>query len=411
VEAEIGCGAVHGRAIAPAGASTGSGEAVERRDGGAAFGGRDVRQAVHNVNGPIASALVGQHVEDQARVDALLESLDAERSLASIGANAAVATSLAAVHAAAAANGMPLWRWLAGPTGSSGEVTIPLPEIQIFGGGAHADGRIDVQDLMVMAPAAQSFAEALDWTAEIYRAAGARRRGAFGVADEGGWWPDFRANEEAIEALAGAVVAAGFQLGRDVVISLDVAASELWSEGRYRLALEGRELSSDEMVALVGNWCEAYGVASVEDPLGEHDVEGMRAFTAAFGQRVQVVGDDLFVTDAARVRSLGGAANAMLLKVNQAGTVTRAADALDAARSSGLGAIVSARSGESEDTSIVHLCVGWGVAQLKVGSIARGERTAKWNEMLRIEEMVGSRARFAGRQPLPEPARERGERT
>ncbi|WP_116997672.1 phosphopyruvate hydratase [Desertimonas flava] len=402
VEVEVHSGPHTGRAIAPAGASTGSAEAVERRDGGSAFGGRDVRQAVANVDRLIAPALVGLCVDDQQAIDAAIEALDPSPSLATVGANAAVAASLACLHAAAATRGEPLWQSLRGS--DDGDVVIPLPEIQIFGGGAHAGRRIDIQDLMVMAPGAASFAEALDWTAEIYRAAGAGRTGSAGVADEGGWWPDFAANEDAIETLAAAVGAAGFVLGRDVVLSLDIAASEFWHDGRYRLALEDRDISTDEMIELVSRWCRDYSIASVEDPLGEHDVDGMRAFTAAMGDRVQVIGDDLYVTNAARVADLADAATAVLVKVNQAGTVTRTRAALDAARANGLGAVVSARSGESEDVSIVHLAVGWGAAQFKVGSITRGERTAKWNEMLRVEESLGRRARFAGWQPLHRPA-------
>lgn len=398
VEVEVASGPHVGRAIAPAGASTGSAEAVERRDGGEAFGGRDVRQAVANVGDLIAPAIAGLDIADQTAIDAAIETLDPSPTLASIGANAAVATSLACLHAAAAVAGVPLWRWLhdADPDAAGGDVGIPLPEIQIFGGGAHAGRRIDIQDLMVMAPGAASFAEALDWTAEIYRAAGAGRAGAAGVADEGGWWPDFAGNEQAIEALATAVGAAGFGLGRDVVLSLDVAASEFWHDGHYRLALDGRDISTDDMIELVSRWCRDYSIASVEDPLGEHDIDGMRAFTAAVGDRVQVIGDDLYVTNADRVNELADAATAVLVKVNQAGTVTRTRAALDAARANGLGAVVSARSGETEDVSIVHLAVGWGAAQFKVGSITRGERTAKWNEMLRVEESLGARARFAG---------------
>lgn len=398
VEAEVRCGPLHGRSIAPAGASTGSGEAVELRDGGEAFGGRDVRAAVANVNTVIAERLVGLDVEDQPALDAALEALDASPALATIGANAVVATSLACAHAAAAVRNVPLWAALR--AAADGDVTIPLPEIQIFGGGAHAGRRIDIQDLMVMAPGAASFTEALDWTAEIYRAAGAQRASPGGVADEGGWWPEFTSNEAAIESLAKAVDAAGFALGRDVVLSLDIAATELWDGAGYRLALEDRRISTDEMIATVLRWCEAYSIASVEDPLDEHDIDGMRAFTAAAGDRIQVVGDDLFVTNAERVTALAGTATAVLVKVNQAGTVSRARHALEAARQTGIGAIVSARSGESEDTSIVHLAVGWGVEQLKVGSITRGERTAKWNELLRIDEHLGPLAQFAGWGPL-----------
>ena len=392
-------GRTSGRAIAPAGASTGSGEAVERRDGGRRLGGLDVLDAVENVNGPIAGALVGVDVGDLRAIDDRLAQLDGTATFERLGANATVATSMACAHAAATAAGLPLWRHL----DPEAEV-LPLPEIQIFGGGAHAGRRIDIQDLMVMVPSATTFAAALEVTAEIYRSAGQlmeAHAGREGVADEGGWWPHFDSNEAAIEMLVRAIDAAGYVPGDDVTISLDIAASELWADGRYRLGLDGRELTSDAMAELVLSWCDRYPIASVEDPLAEHDLDGLRAFTAAVDGRVQVVGDDVFVTDAARLGALDGVATAVLVKPNQAGTLSRARDALDAARARGMGAIVSARSGESEDVTIVHLAVGWGVAQLKVGSMARGERTAKWNEALRIEEALGVRGRFAGAAPLP----------
>jgi enolase len=410
VEAEVHCGPIIGRAIAPAGASTGSGEAVERRDGGARLGGLDVGAAVANVNGMIAGALVGRDVADQRAADDAMTALDPAPSLSSLGANAVVATSMAVAQAAAAVAGVPLWAWLAGS--GEGPVTMPLPEIQIFGGGAHAGRRIDIQDLMVVAPGAASFAQALEWTAEVYRAAGAlmAQRGLLsGAADEGGWWPAFDTNEQAIDALVSAIELAGFVPGDDVAISLDVAASELRDRSddvdrdpaaRYVLGLEGRDLDTAGMVDLVVGWCANAPIVSVEDPLDEHDLDGFRAITTAIGDRVQIVGDDVFVTDAVRVGALDGVANAVLIKPNQAGTMSRTVDCVAASRRTNRGAIVSARSGESEDVTIVHLAVGWGAGQLKVGSIARGERTAKWNEALRIEEALGPRARFAGWAPL-----------
>ena len=410
VEAEVHCGPIIGRAIAPAGASTGSGEAVERRDGGPRLGGLDVGAAVANVNGVIAAALVGRDVADQRAADDAMTALDPTPSLSSLGANAVVAASMAVAQAAAAVCGLPLWAWLA--RSRDGPVTMPLPEIQIFGGGAHAGRRIDIQDLMVVAPGATSFAQALEWTAEVYRAAGtlmAQRGLVSGVADEGGWWPAFDTNEQAIDALVSAIELAGFVPGDDVAISLDVAASELRDRSadvdrhpaaRYVLGLEGRDLDTAGMVDLVVGWCANAPIVSVEDPLDEHDLDGFRAITTAIGERVQIVGDDVFVTDAARVGALDGVANAVLIKPNQAGTLSRTVDCVAASRRTNRGAIVSARSGESEDVTIVHLAVGWGAGQLKVGSIARGERTAKWNEALRIEESLGTRARFAGWAPL-----------
>jgi enolase len=404
VEAEVVCGQHIGRAIAPAGASTGSAEAVERRDGGAAFGGYDVRAALANIDGTIAEALTGHDSADQRALDAVIAALGASDNFASIGGNAATAVSMACAHAAASVGGVPLWEQLlrtAGRPSDHDRVVVPLPEIQIFGGGAHAGGRIDIQDLMVMAPGASSFAEALDWTAEIYRTAGGLMPVAAGVADEGGWWPSFDTNEHAIETLARSVEHAGFSLGRDVVLSLDIAASELWHDGRYRLALDGSTLDTDAMSELVARWCADYCVASVEDPLGEHDVAGMRAFTQEVSGRVQVVGDDIYATNATRVAELEGVATALLVKVNQAGTLTGAFDAVTAAAARGIRSIVSARSGETEDVTIAHLAVGWQAGQLKVGSMTRGERTAKWNEMIRIEHALGARAEFAGWHPLP----------
>ena len=402
VEAEIVlAGGAVGRAIAPAGASTGSGEALELRDGGDRLGGLDVRTAVGHVNGAIASALRGRDVADQAGLDRALIALDGTPEKRRLGANAVVAVSMAALHAAAAAAGRPLWAHLLG----DGEPVLPLPEIQIFGGGAHAGRRVDVQDFMVIAPGATSFDEALEWTAEVYRAAGAllTARGRLqGVADEGGFWPAFDSNEAALDALVTAIERAGFTPGEQVAISLDIAASEFYRDGRYHLALEKRALDSDAMAEMLIGWLDRYPIRSIEDPLSEHDAEGLRRFTTAVGGHVQVVGDDFLVTSAERVRAAAalGACNAVLIKPNQIGTVTEAREAAEAARDCGWGAIVSARSGETEDVTIVHLAVGWGVHQLKVGSFSRSERMAKWNEAVRIEQALGARGRFAGGLPL-----------
>jgi len=400
VEAEVRLnGGAVGRAIAPAGASTGAHEALDLRDGGAAFGGYDVSRAVANVAGPIAVALAGLDAADQAAVDAALIAADGTAAKTHLGANACIAASMAAAHAAAAAAGVPLWRWL-DPEAD----TLPLPEIQVFGGGAHAGRRIDIQDLMVVCPGAETFAQALDWTAEVYRAAGTLmdEAGALaGVADEGGWWPAFDSNEAALEMLVRAIERAGFAPGDRVAIALDVAASEFGADGRYTLGLEGRELDRDGWIDLLLGWTAQYPIVSLEDPLAEDDAGGWAAFAAA-APNVQIVGDDLLVSDAARVTAAAaaGTVTTVLLKPNQRGTLTETRAAWDAARAVGLGGIVSARSGESEDTTIVHLAVGWGVGQLKVGSFARSERLAKWNEGLRIAEALGPRARFAGREAL-----------
>jgi enolase len=395
-------GGAGGRAIAPAGASTGSGEAIELRDGGARLGGRDVQGAVAAINGEIAAALTGQDAADQAAIDRLLIALDGTPHKRRLGGNALVAVSMAALHAAANASGRPLYAHL---LGDAAEAVLPLPEIQIFGGGAHAGRRVDIQDFMVVAPAARNFDQALEWTAEVYRAAGelmAERGLLQGIADEGGFWPAFDSNEAALDALMRAIERAGFTAGQEMSISLDIAASEFHENGLYRLARDDRTLDSDGMAEMLIGWLDRYPIVSIEDPLGEHDADGLRRFTAAVGHRVQIVGDDFLVTNAERVQSAAalGACNAVLVKPNQAGTVSEAKAALDRARTAGWGAIVSARSGETEDVTIVHLAIGWGVGQLKVGSFARSERMAKWNEALRIEEALGPRARFAGATPL-----------
>jgi enolase len=402
VEAEIFLeDGASGRAIAPAGASTGTGEALDLRDGGGKLGGADVGRAVAHVNGEIAAALRGRDAADQAALDQTLIELDGTPNKSRLGANALVAVSMAALQAAASSAGKPLYEHLL----RGRDAVIPLPEIQIFGGGAHAGRRVDVQDFMVMAPAARSFDQALEWTAEIYRAARDMLSEAGrlqGVADEGGFWPAFDTNEAALEALMRAIERAGFTPGQEIAISLDIAASEFYRDGRYHLARDGRALDSDAMAGMLADWIGRYPIRSIEDPLAEQDGEGLQRFTAAVGDRVQVVGDDFLVTRRERVLAAAavGACNAVLIKPNQIGTLSEALAALEAAREVGWGAIVSARSGETEDVTIAHLAVGWGVGQLKVGSFARSERMAKWNEVLRIEAALAGRARFAGGSPL-----------
>jgi enolase len=398
VEAEVSleCGAL-GRAMAPAGASTGSGEALDLRDGGDAFGGYDVSRAVGHVNNEIARAVAGIDAADQAAFDNKLIALDGTPNKSRLGANAIVSVSMAAAHAAAAALSLPLYRHLGGP----GANLLPLPQIQIFGGGVHAGRRVDIQDFLVVCPAARSFSQALEWTAEVYRVAGKMMCDAGslqGVADEGGWWPAFATNEQALEMLLRAIETAGFEPGTQVAIALDVAASEFGRGGKYRFAVEDRELDSEGMIRTLSGWLERYPIVSIEDPLAEDDATGFAAFTEEVGDRVQIVGDDLLVTQASRVREAArrGAGNAVLLKPNQCGTLTETLEAWRAAEEVGFAGIISARSGETEDTTIVHLAVGWGVGQLKVGSFARGERMAKWNEALRVEEALGEGGQFAG---------------
>lgn len=398
VEAEVMlAGGAVGRAIAPAGASTGSGEALDKRDGGAAFGGWDVTQAVAAVNGEIAEEILGRDARDQAGVDRAMIKLDGTEAKTRLGGNAILAVSMANAHAVAAEAGKPLYRHLGGENAD----LLPLPQIQIFGGGAHAGRRVDIQDFLVVCPAAKSFAQALDWTAEVYRHAGLLMKEAGllqGVADEGGWWPAFTNNEQALEMLVRAIERAGFVPREQVAIALDIAASEFGRGGRYKLGLEARELDSDGMIEMLGRWIDKYPIVSIEDPLAEDDADGFVAFTKAYGHRLQIVGDDFLVTEASRVRDAAakGAANTVLIKPNQRGTLTETLEAWEAAKSVGYAGIVSARSGETEDVTIVHLAIGWGAGQLKVGSFARSERMAKWNEALRIEEALGELARFAG---------------
>ena len=398
VEAEVTLkDGAKGRAIAPAGASKGTREALELRDGGEPFGGLDVLQAVGHINGEIAKALIGTDAENQFALDQTLIALDGTENKTRLGANATLAVSMAAAHAMAQASGLALYRYL-----GQGKVgRLPMPQIQIFGGGAHAGRRVDVQDFMVVCPGASSFAQALEWTAEVYRHAGllmAQRGSLFGVADEGGWWPDFSSNEQALEMLVLSIERAGFIPGEQVAIALDIAASEFGKLGQYRLGLESRALDSDGLIEMLLGWIAKYPIVSIEDPLAEDDPEGFARFTKAIGDRLQIVGDDFLVSSSKLIREAAhiGAANTVLLKPNQRGTLSETLEAWKVAQELGYAAIVSARSGETEDTTIVDLAIGWNVGQLKVGSFARSERMAKWNHALRIEEELAGNAHFAG---------------
>ena len=398
VEAEVTLkDGAKGRAIAPAGASKGTREALELRDGGIPFGGLDVLQAVGHINGEIAKALIGTDAENQLALDQALIALDGTENKTRLGANATLAVSMATAHAMAQASGVPLYRYL----GQGAIGRLPMPQIQIFGGGAHAGRRVDVQDFMVVCPGANSFAQALEWTAEVYRHAGllmAQRGSLFGVADEGGWWPDFSSNEQALEMLVLSIERAGFIPGEQVAIALDIAASEFGKLGQYRLGLESRALDSDGLIDMLLGWIAKYPIVSIEDPLAEDDPEGFARFTKAIGNRLQIVGDDFLVSSSKLIREAAsiGAANTVLLKPNQRGTLSETLEAWKVAQELGYSAIVSARSGETEDTTIVDLAIGWNVGQLKVGSFARSERMVKWNHALRIEEELGAQAHFAG---------------
>ncbi len=361
------------------------------------FGGLDVLQAVGHINGEIAKALIGTDAENQFALDQTLIALDGTENKTRLGANATLAVSMAAAHAMAQASGLALYRYL-----GQGKVgRLPMPQIQIFGGGAHAGRRVDVQDFMVVCPGASSFAQALEWTAEVYRHAGllmAQRGSLFGVADEGGWWPDFSSNEQALEMLVLSIERAGFIPGEQVAIALDIAASEFGKLGQYRLGLESRALDSDGLIEMLLGWIAKYPIVSIEDPLAEDDPEGFARFTQAIGDRLQIVGDDFLVSSSKLIREAAniGAANTVLLKPNQRGTLSETLEAWKVAQELGYAAIVSARSGETEDTTIVDLAIGWNVGQLKVGSFARSERMAKWNHALRIEEELAGNAHFAG---------------
>ena len=386
IEAEVvtDSGAV-GRGIAPAGASTGRREAIELRDGGARLGALGVRQAVTRVHEVLAPKLVGMPVADQAAVDAVLDAADIDPQRSHIGGNTTTALSLAVAHAAAAASGRPLWAQL------GDEIThIPRPQIQIMGGGAHAAHRVAVQDFMAYPLSATRITDALSDIAETYRAVGdvMRRRGKpRGVADEGGHWPEVADTRDALQVLVDGMELAGLRPGVDMAIALDIAATQFHADGFYRVG--GVEYDTEGWIAELAALCAEFPVATIEDPAGEDDARGMALAVEKFG--AVVVGDDFLVTDAARVTAAANARqiDAALIKVNQAGTVSRALAAVEAARSAGSAVIVSARSGETEDVSVAHLATGWRADIVKVGSITRGERTAKWNELIRIDEACG----------------------
>jgi enolase len=406
VEAEITLeGGARGRAIAPSGASTGRREALDLRDGGTRLGGYGVSHAIEGVNYRIAPGLLGLDAREQRSIDQVLIALDGTPQKTALGGNAIVAVSSAVAWAAAAAAGVPLWAHLRQVAGLDLDTPhIPAPMIQIFGGGRHAGNRVDIQDFLILCLAAKSFAEACEWTAEVYRAAASAmvKRGKLnGVADEGGVWPDFSANEQGLDYLTRAIEDAGFHPARDIGIALDVAASEFAEDGHYRLALEGRDLSSTQMIDLLEQWGRAYPIVSLEDPLGEDDDDGFVAITRQLGRGFQIIGDDYLTTNAELVRAAGarGACNAVLLKSNQCGTLSELIDASAAARALGWNTIMSGRSGESEDVTLSHLAVGLLADQIKVGSITRSERTAKWNEVIRIEETTAPGAYWRFRLP------------
>lgn len=390
VEVTLASGAT-GRAIAPSGASTGSREALDKRDGGQRLGGYGVNDALAAVNGEIANHLNGMEAFAQSRVDAALIELDGTPQKTRLGGNAIVATSSAIAWAAAAEQKIPLWQHLRLLAGLDTAIQhIPAPMIQIFGGGRHAGNRIDIQDYLILAVGAKSFAEATEQIAEVYMAAAksmAQKGKLNGVADEGGVWPDFTANEDGLELLTRAIEDAGFTPGRDIGIALDVAATSFYANGTYRLALEGRELTTLEMIELLESWVRAYPIISLEDPLAEDDDAGFTEITRRLGKSIQIIGDDYLTTSAERITRAAAlqSCNSVLLKSNQCGTLTELIEASSRAKSFGWNTIQSGRSGESEDVTLSHLAVGLLSDQIKVGSMTRSERTAKWNEVIRIE--------------------------
>jgi len=400
VEVTLAGGAL-GVAAVPSGASTGAHEAVELRDGDPArYGGKGVLRAVANVNGEIASAVGGRDATDQAGVDRLLVELDGTPNKARLGANAVLAVSLACARAAAAAYGQPLYRYLGGDEA----VTLPVPMVNILNGGRHAAGGTDFQEFMVVPLGAPTFREGLRWAAETFHALGGllRQRGLpTGVGDEGGFAPALPSNESAVELVLEAIEQAGYRPGDDVAIALDPATSELYGDGTYTLASEGRSLDAAELIDLWTDWTGRYPIISLEDGLAEDDWAGWAALTGRLGDRLQLVGDDLLVTSLARLeRAIAEhAANAILVKVNQVGTLSEAMSAVRTARAAGWGAVISHRSGETEDTTIADLSVALETGQIKTGSMSRSERTAKYNRLLRIEEELGERAIYAGRAP------------
>jgi enolase len=404
VEAEVTLtNGIRGRGLAPSGASTGQFEAIELRDGDPKrFRGKSVFKAIANIQDEIAPALRGANVLEQAALDKKLIELDGTPNKSRLGANAILPVSMAVANAAAAARNEPLYAYL----GQGQGTLLPVPEIQIIGGGAHANWRTDVQDFLLIATGARSFEEVMETTHNVYHAAGdilRERKKYFGIADEGGYWPEFARNEDALELLVEAISRAGYTPGRDAAIALDIAASDLYDEktGRYSFNLEKREFTPAEFCSLVTDWCNRFPIVSIEDPMADTDWEGWRAIMERLGKTIQIVGDDLFTTNEQRIRKgiEGKVANAVLIKLNQIGTVTETIEAIRLTQAAGWQPIVSARSGETEGAFISHLAVATNAGQLKVGSFARSERMVKWNEILRIERDLGSRAKFAGFQP------------
>ncbi len=404
VEAELWADSISGRAAVPSGASTGEREALELRDGDMRrYAGKGVRSAVNHVNQDIAGALRGQPL-DQRAIDAALIALDGTPTKSRLGANALLAVSMAAVKAAAAAAHEPLYQRIARLSGAVPRVyVLPVPMMNILNGGAHADSSVDLQEFMVMPVGLPTFAEALRAGTEIFHALRSILKKAghsTGVGDEGGFAPNLRSNREALDLVAEAIGKAGYTAGKDVVLALDVASSELWQDGRYMFVKSGEQSrTSAEMIAMYSEWVRQYPIVSIEDGLAEGDWEGWKMLTRELGSRLQLVGDDVFVTNP-EILAKGiaeGVGNGLLVKLNQIGTVSETLDAIAMARNAGYATVISHRSGETEDTTIADLAVGTSAGQIKTGSASRSDRVAKYNQLLRIEEELGSSAKYAGR--------------
>ncbi|HWI22451.1 MAG TPA: phosphopyruvate hydratase [Baekduia sp.] len=401
-------GGATGRAVVPSGASTGGHEAVELRDGGERYGGYGVLNAVASANGPLADAVKGMDALDRVAVDTAMEQADGEPALGRLGANAALAISLAVTIAAADAQGIPLWQALDG----GDEPLIPMPMVNIVSGGAHARGALDIQDVLAIPVGASSFAEAMEWIARTRQGTADEldKRGGSSalVADEGGLAGALGSNEAALELVVKGIERAGLTPGDDVSLALDLAANQMFKDGGYRLDVEDRTLDSDEWVQTIARWCAEYPISSLEDIVAEDEWEAWRAASPIVGEGRQLLGDDLFATNSGRLeRGIAEhVANAVLVKVNQAGTVSRAERVVKQAHAAGYSTVVSARSGDTEDGWLADLAIGWRAEQIKVGSTMRSERTAKWNRVLEIEARAGSKARFAGAGSLsPSPKR------
>jgi enolase len=393
-----------GRAAVPSGASTGTREAVELRDGDRTrYLGKGVTRAVANVNGTINEALRDFDGADQAALDARMIELDGTDTKSHLGANAILGVSLANAHAQAAARGLPLWKHLLGGR----EAMLPVPMMNIINGGAHADNNVDIQEFMVLPVGLPSFAEALRAGTEIFHALKAVLKGrglSTAVGDEGGFAPDLRSNEEAIEVILEAIGKSGYRAGEDIYLGLDCAASEFYENGKYQLVGEGQRLSSEQFTEFLAGWCDKYPIITIEDGMAENDWDGWAGLSKRLRERVQLVGDDLFVTNPKIFREGidKQIANAILIKVNQIGTLTETMEAIDMAERAGYASVVSHRSGETEDTTIADISVAAASTQIKTGSLCRSDRVAKYNQLLRIEEALGAGARYAGRAAFPQ---------